>query len=142
MHIAAKVALESPVQNQRRATRENILVSTTMRASGNHGVDIVIRNISSLGFMAETNGEFEADQRVRVRLPALGTIIARIVWVKDEQFGAEFAEEVELSKLRAILAATGAAPPKRARATRGKTRTTPSGEAPNPSAPDSSVIIG
>lgn len=112
MHIAAKVALESPTVNQRRATRSNVLVSTTMRASGNHGLDIVIRNISTLGFMAEAKGVFEPESRVRVRLPVVGTLSARIVWVKDTEIGAEFAEEISLSQLRALLAATGAAPPR------------------------------
>lgn len=115
MHIAAKVALETPTLNQRRSTRSNILVSTTMRASGNHGIDIIIRNISSGGFMAEASGPFEPETRVRIRLPALGTLAARIVWVKDGQIGAEFSEEIPLPKLRELLAATGAAPPRRDR---------------------------
>lgn len=115
MHIAAKVSVETPGPNQRRVPRELVEVSTTMRASGNHGLDIVIRNISTLGFMAEAKGDFEPESRVRVRLPSLGTVFARVVWVRDGQFGAEFTNEVELPQLRAVLAATGAAPSKRDR---------------------------
>lgn len=115
MHIAAKAALETPGPNQRRTPREEVEVSTTMRASGNHGLDIVIRNISTLGFMAEAGGDFETDSRVRIRLPSLGTVLARVVWVKPGQFGAEFVNEIDLQRLRAVLAATGAAPAKRDR---------------------------
>lgn len=115
MHIAAKVALETPGPNQRRVPRQDVEVSATLRASGNHGIDIVIRNISTLGFMAEATGELEAESRIRVRLPSLGTVLARVVWVKDGKVGCEFTNEIDLPRLRAVLAATGAAPPKRDR---------------------------
>lgn len=115
MHIAAKAALETPGPNQRRVPRENVEVSATMRASGNRGLDMVIRNISTLGFMAEADGDFEPESRIRVRLPSLGTVLARVVWVKDGRLGCEFINEIDLPRLRAVLAATGAAPPKRDR---------------------------
>lgn len=115
MHIGAKLAVDQPVSEHRRAERELIEVSTTLRASGVHGLDIVIRNISTLGFMAEAEGEFAAGDLVRVRLPAIGTLGARVIWVKDGQIGAEFEHEIELPRLRAMLAVTGAAPARRDR---------------------------
>lgn len=115
VHIAAKVAMETPAPTQRRSDREDITVSTTLRASGNHSLDVVIRNISTLGFMAEGDINFEPESHVRVRLPTLGTVVARVVWAKEGQFGAEFVQEIDLQRLRAVLAATGAAPPRRDR---------------------------
>jgi len=115
VHIAAKVAMESPASNLRRADREDVEVSATLRASGHHSLDVIIRNISTLGFMAEGNLDCDPDNNVRVRLPSLGTVIARVVWVKDGQFGAEFTNEIDLQRLRAVLAATGAAPARRDR---------------------------
>lgn len=115
MHIAAKLAFEEHAANKRRVEREEVTVSTTLRASGVHSLDIVVRNISTLGFMADAKGEFAVDDRVRIRLPALGTVIARLVWARDGQIGCEFEEEIDLPRLRAILAATGAAPARQPR---------------------------
>lgn len=119
MHIAAKLAFEEHAANKRRVEREDVQVSTTLRASGIHSQDIVVRNISTLGFMADATGKFAIDDRVRIRLPALGTVIARLVWARGGQIGCEFEEEIDLTRLRAVLAATGAAPartPRRPRA--------------------------
>jgi hypothetical protein len=119
MHIAAKMAVDIPASNRRRAEREDIEVSTTLRASGHHGLDVVIRNISTLGFMADAaNEDFMSGDHVRVRLPSIGTVTARIAWSRDGQIGAEFENEIDLQRLRAVLAVTGAAPAKRARGPR------------------------
>lgn len=115
MHIAAKMAVDIPASNRRRAEREAVEVSTTLRASGHHGLDVVIRNISTLGFMADADGEFEPGDQVRVRLPSLGTVSARVAWTRESQIGAEFEQEIDLHKLRAVLAVTGAAPARRER---------------------------
>lgn len=112
MHITAKLAFEA-YANSRRVEREDIEVSTTLRASGVHSLEIVVRNISTLGFMADATGDFATGDRVRVRLPSLGTVTARLVWARGGQIGCEFDQEIDLSKLRAILAATGAAPARR-----------------------------
>ena len=119
MHIAAKMAVDIPASNRRRADRENIEVSTTLRASGHHGLDVVIRNISTLGFMADAEEQdFAPGDHVRVRLPSLGTVSARVAWARNGQIGAEFESEIDLHRLRAVLAVTGAAPAKRARGPR------------------------
>ena len=115
MHIAAKVAVETPAPHQRRAEREEIEVSTTVRSLGYQGHDVVIRNISTMGFMADAEGDFDAESIVRVRLPSLGTVSARVVWAKNGQIGCEFTHEIDLHRLRAVLAATGAAPSRRDR---------------------------
>jgi hypothetical protein len=113
MHIAAKMAVDIPASNRRRTERQDIEVSTTLRASGHHGLDVVIRNISTLGFMADADGDFEPGDHVRVRLPTLGTVGARVAWTRTGQIGAEFENEIDLQRLRAVLAVTGAAPAKR-----------------------------
>jgi len=115
VHIAAKVAVETPAPNQRRAEREPVKVEASIRSSGYHGNDVVIRNISTLGFMADAVGDFEPDSTILVRLPTLGSVSARIVWARDDQIGCEFVNEIDLQRLRALLANTGAAPSRRDR---------------------------
>ena len=115
MHIAARVAVETPAPDQRRAPREPVEVSATIRSSGYQGHDVVIRNISTLGFMADAQGDFDAGSSIIVRLPSLGTVSAKIIWVRDGQIGGEFVTEIDLQRLRAVLASTGAAPSRRDR---------------------------
>ena len=115
MHIAAKVAVETPASNLRRVEREPVQVDATIRSAGYHGHDVVIRNISTLGFMADAEGDFEPDSTILVRLPTLGSVSARIVWARDDQIGCEFVHEIDLQRLRTLLASTGAAPSRRDR---------------------------
>lgn len=115
MHIAARVAVETPAPNQRRVPREPVEVAATIRSAGFQGHDVVIRNISTLGFMADAEGEFDADAVLIVRLPSLGTVSARVIWARDGQIGCEFVNEIDLHRLRAVLATTGAAPSRRDR---------------------------
>jgi len=115
VHIAAKVAVEDPAPNQRRVEREPVKVEASIRSAGYHGHDVVIRNISTLGFMADAQGDFAPNSTVLVRLPTLGTVSARIVWAREGQIGCEFLDEIDLQRLRTLLASTGAAPSRRDR---------------------------
>lgn len=103
MRIAARMALERPLPCDRRAPREAVNVQTTMRALGYHGIDVVIRTISSNGFMAEAEGEFPPGSFVRLRLPGLGAVHARVVWADGRQLGGEFLNAVQPARLGRIL---------------------------------------
>lgn len=108
MRIAARMAVENEGGN-RRAIRSSVQVSTTMRALGYHGFDVVIRNLSEHGFMAETANEFEEGSFVRLRLPCVGTVLARIAWSKGGQVGGEFLNTVSPIRLRLVMGMGSAA---------------------------------
>jgi hypothetical protein len=103
MRIAARMALERPLPCERREPRENVAVQATMRALGYHGIDVVIRTISPDGFMAEADGDFPPGSFVRLRLPGLGAVHARVVWADGRQLGGEFLNAVQPSRLGRIL---------------------------------------
>ncbi len=106
MRIAARLALERPFSDDRRVAREPVTVRATMRALGYHGIDVVVRTISPQGFSAETNGDFPPGSYVRLRLPGLGAVHAKIVWTRDSQVGGEFLNMVEPNRLGRIIGLT------------------------------------
>lgn len=78
-----------------------------MRAIGYHGFDVIIRNISELGFMAETGNDLVEGCYVRLRLPCVGTVHARISWAKGGQVGGEFVNAVNPLRLRLVMGING-----------------------------------
>jgi len=103
MRIAGRLALQRPLSTDRRVEREPVNVATTMRALGYHGVDVIVRNISPLGFKADVSGDFPPGCYVRLRLPGLGAVHARVVWARDGSVGGEFCNPVEPSRLGRIV---------------------------------------
>lgn len=103
MRIAARMAVETEPEGKRRSARQPLKVDTTMRALGYHGADVVVRNISEHGFMAETLGDFIEGSYVRLKLPCVGTVLARIAWVETGRVGGEFLNAVNPIRLRLIL---------------------------------------
>lgn len=103
MRIAGRLALQRPLPEDRRAVRGEVTVNTTMRALGYHGIDVIVRNISTHGFMAEAGDAFPVDAYVRLRLPGLGAVHARVVWSEEGKIGAEFCNPVEPGRLSRIM---------------------------------------
>ena len=104
MMIHAKIAPASASDmDQRRDARFEAHADVSLRPLGSTGVDARLVNISSLGFMAETDAPIEAGGRVWLGLPGVPRINALVVWARDGKLGAEFAEPIDpLSVLQAI----------------------------------------
>jgi len=113
MWIAARMAEEAPLFQSRLAGRDPAQVSASMRAIGYYGGDVIVRNLSTHGFMVESRGDYAEGAIVRLKLPKLGTVIGRIVWRKGEQLGGEFVNplpEAQVARLtRDPLVAAAAA---------------------------------
>lgn len=104
MRIAARLAVQhQPDSDRRSAERLPVCASATMRALGYHGIDVVVRDISCDGFMAETTNEFAPGSLVRLRIPGLGAIHAKILWSKPGHVGGSFFNTVEDGRLRRIV---------------------------------------
>lgn len=115
MHIAARLAIDycpevKPAKGSRRkAQREDTAIPTKMRTLGYHGSDVVVRNISEQGFMAEAREDFVPGSHVRLRLPVAGVMLARVIWTKKGEVGCEFFNPLTEARLRMILGQRGLA---------------------------------
>lgn len=104
MRIAARLAVQhEPQDDRRQAERLAVCASATMRALGYHGIDVVLRDISGEAFMAETSDAVAPGSLVRLRIPGLGAVLARIVWSKPGHVGGSFFNPVNDGQLRRIV---------------------------------------
>jgi PilZ domain len=103
MQIAARLAVQSPAQDQRRAQRKTVSVAADMRLLGYHGFDVVVRDISELGFKVESPVKVASGSIVRLRLPGLGMLLGKIIWARSGHLGGEFINPVSPSRLRLVL---------------------------------------
>lgn len=108
MRIAARLALETTgMSDGRQAQRNGVDLATTLRTLGYHGHDVSVRDISTLGFMAETDAEFPVGAHARLRVPGLGVVISRIVWASAGRVGGAFVTPLEPVRLSRALGFSG-----------------------------------
>jgi len=97
--IRARIG-ETPEPAERRShSRMPVELDARVRELGAEGVEARVVNISEVGFMAETDGEFDVGTRVWLMLPGRGRANAVVKWVAGEKIGAEFATPISLDGL-------------------------------------------
>lgn len=97
MTIKARIAEDQT--DRRRLPRLPVEIEAKMRELGASGVDAKVLNISSSGFMAESEGRFEVGSRVWLMLPGRERANAVIKWTAGDKIGAEFAEPISLDDI-------------------------------------------
>jgi hypothetical protein len=97
-----KTALYAPnIEDDRRIERSELGIAAGLRTARGRRVAIIIRNISTDGFMAEGGGTMIPG--VPVTLDLNGTLLeARIVWKRAGHVGGAFLSPVASEVLNAI----------------------------------------
>jgi hypothetical protein len=98
--IRARIGETPEHDERRRHPRLPVELDARVRELGTEGVEARVLNISEVGFMAETDGEFEVGSRVWLMLPGRERANAIVKWVAGEKIGAEFATPISLEGLR------------------------------------------
>jgi len=93
--INAKIALEAEVDQRRCEARAGLSAEVALRQLGRNAVEGRLINISSRGFMAETEDPIEPGSRVWLTLPGAGRINGLVLWMKNGRVGGELAEPVD-----------------------------------------------
>jgi len=94
--IKARIAEAPDPSDRRRMPRVSVDLDVKMRELGENGVEARVLNISSSGFMAESEGRFEVGSRIWLMLPGRERANAVVKWTAGDRIGAEFAEPVSL----------------------------------------------
>lgn len=102
MHIAARMAVQSAGPDRRRKERFVGEAPAPIIIQGYHGGDVVIVDLSELGFKARSNTHIPAKSMVRLKVPGLGVVLARIVWSRQGSMGGEFLNPVGEGRLRLV----------------------------------------
>ena len=98
--IQARIGETPDSDERRRHSRLPVQLDARVRELGTEGVEARVLNISEVGFMAETDGEFEVGTRVWLMLPGRGRANAVVKWIAGEKIGGEFAAPISLEGLR------------------------------------------
>lgn len=88
---------------QRRAQRDEVALPTRMFSQDHQGSDVLLVNISPFGFMVREYGETPKGAIVRLALPRLGQVSARVVWSLGGRVGAEFIKPIDNYAYMAML---------------------------------------
>lgn len=101
--IHAKIALQAEVDPRRREPRTSACAEVALRQLGQNAVEGRLINISSRGFMVETDALIETGSRVWLTLPGAGRINGLVLWSKNGRVGGELAEPLDpLAVIQAV----------------------------------------
>lgn len=105
--LTPNVDEDAKYAEQRRAPRDEVALPTRMFTQ-DHASDVLLVNISPLGFMVREYGETPKGTIIRLALPRLGQITARVMWSLGGRVGAEFIKPIDSYAYTAMLNAARA----------------------------------
>lgn len=85
----------------RGTRRDAMFVKASLQpARTGHAIDIVIRNISAGGLLADSPQQLEIGDEVVVTLRKVGAVPGRVVWVQAGRFGMAFSIAIDPQDVR------------------------------------------
>lgn len=99
-----------PVSEGRSAERRIVNLAARLREPGATIVDAEVRDLSTDGFMAETNLVVETGATVWLKLPGLEPQNSRVVWAEEGKIGCQFSTPLHPLTLE-MLVKSGRKPP-------------------------------
>ena len=102
-----------PVPEDRGAERRIVNLAARLREPGARIADAEVRDLSTDGFMAETELALEPGNTVWLKLPGLEPQNSRVVWAEDGKTGFQFATPLHPATLEMVVAMARKPVPKR-----------------------------
>jgi len=90
--LALPLSAQLSDADRRRATREDVALDIVMANREGETFAARLLNLSTDGFMAETEAPLCERAPIRVDVPTIGWVRADIVWVLGDRIGASFRE--------------------------------------------------
>ena len=100
MAVSARVDID-----ERSEPRDEVHHRTRAFRQDGTSVEFVVVNISARGLMARCDAAFDVGDRLRVKLPAVGSIAAEIRWSLGGRIGCQLDENIPLANYSQLLAA-------------------------------------
>lgn len=91
-------AATDPLFKERRSTRSHVSSKAKLRQQDWCNVEVTIRDVSTLGFMAECSAPVEIGSYVMLDLPGLGAVRAQVRWQLAGRMGGMFLDPISLSQ--------------------------------------------
>lgn len=96
------MAIQSAAPDRRRKARFALDPAAPIVIQGYHGGDIIIVDLSESGFKARAATHIPPKSLVRLKVPGLGIVLARIIWCRNGNVGGEFVNPVGEGRLRLV----------------------------------------
>src|SRR3954452_19422637 len=91
--------LNRPPRFSARKPRLAAFITTAALLPDDREIRVAIRNISSEGFMAETDAAIEPGCRFGIEIPGHGIVRGEVRWCDGDAFGARFARPLRLKEV-------------------------------------------
>jgi hypothetical protein len=91
----------------RGAERVAILLDGVLTKAGADGIDVRLRDVSNLGFMAECSGFVGIGSAVMLHIPGLDPLPAEVRWGLSGWIGCKFEQELSWDRLFLLLVEEG-----------------------------------
>lgn len=101
-----------PAAEGRRAERRIVNLAASLREEGATVADAEVLNLSTHGFMAQSDLPLQAGQYLFLKLPGVEAMSCKVVWVEDGNAGFEFTSPLHPATLDQLTAASRKAPPR------------------------------
>lgn len=101
-----------PVGDGRSAERRIVNLAARLREPGAKLVEAEVMNLSTDGFMAETDIGIEPGTNVWLKLPGLEPQNSRCIWVEDGKVGFQFATPLHAATVEMLVEANRKPPVK------------------------------
>ncbi len=88
---------------KRRAERDAVSIKAELHEVGEEAHEIMVGNLSPFGFMAISPKPYQEGALVRLHLPMMGEVNAKIAWSLSDRIGGEFIRPFDARKYRALL---------------------------------------
>lgn len=90
---------------QRELARDEVHYRSRATLSDGRVAQMLVVNISARGLMARCDATLAEGDAIRVRLPVVGTVSAKLRWALGGRFGCELDQTIPLADYLLVLAA-------------------------------------
>jgi hypothetical protein len=94
-----------PVPEGRTAARRVVNLAARLREPGARAAPVHVMDLSTTGFMAETELSFAGRDDIWIKLPGLEARSCSIIWSKDGKHGFAFSAPLDELTLEGLIAA-------------------------------------
>ena len=92
--------------DERGAERYRLLLPASAEKPGSGVIDIVVHDLSTGGFLVETQAPLSVGSEITLDIPQAGSIAAEVTWSSGSFFGGQFLEPLSPAAVTAAFAAS------------------------------------
>lgn len=100
--LLAEISVDPSTTDEREAKRRKLRLVAEV-AYSQDSARVLILNMSKTGMMIETAAVLAVGESFEVDLPEAGTVIARVIWHREQQFGCAFDSPLSQGALSGAL---------------------------------------